>query len=185
MKLAVASCAKLQSTNPQPVWSEIQAERPDVLLLLGDTVYLSHDRHDDPKALGAELRVLYGAQMAEPNFAHLLNDIRTRGGELLAIYDDHDFLGNNRYGGDHGAALRESARGEFIRAFAPPQTGSDVFYLRRVGPADIVILDERFYRQAPSVSSSDRDAVLGSAQWHWLEQPLGIALIRVGAARVR
>ena len=93
-----------------------------------------------------------------------------RGGQVLAIYDDHDFLGNNRYGGDHSAALRESACVEFIRAFAPPQTGQNVYHLRRVGPADIVVLDERFYRQAPSVSASDRDAVLGSAQWNWLEQ---------------
>ena len=132
MKLALASCAKLQSTNPQPVWAEIQTERPDARLLLGDTVYLNHDRHDDPAALGAELRALYAAQLAKPNFAHLLNDLRARGAQVLAIYDDHDFLGNNRYGGDHSAALRESACVEFIRAFAPPQTGQNVYHLRRV-----------------------------------------------------
>ena len=132
MKLALASCAKLQSTNPQPVWAEIQTERPDARLLLGDTVYLNHDRHDDPAALGAELRALYAAQLAKPNFAHLLNDLRARGAQVLAIYDDHEFLGNNRYAGDHSAALRESACVEFIRAFAPPQTGQNVYHLRRV-----------------------------------------------------
>ena len=53
MKLAVASCAKLQQTNPQPVWAEIMAERPDVLLLLGDNIYLDKDNHSVPAALAA------------------------------------------------------------------------------------------------------------------------------------
>ena len=37
--IAAASCANIQQVNPQPVWSEIRAERPDVLLLLGDNIY--------------------------------------------------------------------------------------------------------------------------------------------------
>ena len=122
MKIAVASCTKLQQINPQPVWSEIQIERPDVLLLTGDNVYLDHDNHKDPAKLREELQRLFAAQLAEPNFAALLADLRARGGTLLAIYDDHDFLGNNCYGGDHDPALREAARDEFIRAFAPVQT---------------------------------------------------------------
>lgn len=51
MKLAVASCAKLQQTNPQPVWAEILMEQPDVLLLIGDNIYLDHDRHTGPSRL--------------------------------------------------------------------------------------------------------------------------------------
>ncbi|MSO99610.1 MAG: hypothetical protein EXR07_00960 [Acetobacteraceae bacterium] len=170
MKLAVASCAKLQDTNPQPVWAEIQARRPDVLLLLGDNIYLSHDNHDEPAGLTAELQALYAAQFAEPNFAALLADLRARNCPVLAIYDDHDFLGNNRYGGDYGPALRQAARDAFIRAFAPAQTGGDVYHLHHLGPIDIAILDERFYRRSPAVSSTDRDAILGGTQWAWLEQ---------------
>ncbi|MCY7307133.1 MAG: hypothetical protein LH632_13490 [Rhodoferax sp.] len=48
MKIAVASCIKIQSTNPQPVWIEIQHERPDALLLIGDNIYLNHDNHSNP-----------------------------------------------------------------------------------------------------------------------------------------
>lgn len=172
MKLAVVSCAKLQQTNPQPVWAEIMAERPDVLLLLGDNVYLDEDHHKDPAALAADLRARYRAQFTEPNFAALLSDLRARGGELLAIYDDHDFLGDNRYGGDHDPALGIEARKEFVRAFEPARTGDDVYSLRRVGPADIIVLDARFYRRSPSVSGGDRDAVLGATQWAWFEQAL-------------
>lgn len=101
-KLAVASCAKLQQIDPQPVWSRIRAVLPDGLLLLGDTIYLDDDRHGDAAALGAELRRLYAARLAEPHFAALLADLRERSASVLAIYDDHDFLGDGRYGG-HGA----------------------------------------------------------------------------------
>lgn len=173
MKVAVTSCAKLQQINPQPVWAEIMAEQPDVLLLLGDNIYLDHDRHTDPEQLRQELHNLYDAQWAEPNFSALLADIRQRGATLLAIYDDHDFLGNNRYGGDNAPALREMARSEFIRVFSPPLTGTDVYQVASFGGLlDIIVLDERFYRESPDVSRSDRDAILGARQWAWFEDAI-------------
>ena len=53
--IAAASCANMQQVNPQPVWSEIRAERPDVLRLLGDNIYLDHDRHSSPDKLRREI----------------------------------------------------------------------------------------------------------------------------------
>jgi alkaline phosphatase D len=172
MKIAVASCCKLRSVDPQPVWQDIRKEKPDVLLLTGDNVYLDHDRHSDPGDLAAELRQKYAAQLAEPNFAALLADVKARNGRVIAIYDDHDFLGNNRYGGDHGQALRDAARAELVRAFKPAMTGPDVYSVQRLGLVDIVVLDERFYRTSPAEAGGDRDAVLGLDQWKWLEQTL-------------
>jgi alkaline phosphatase D len=169
MKVAAASCSKIQSINPQPVWLEILEEKPDILLLLGDTIYLEHDHHTDPEALAAELHKLYATQLAEPGFSALLDDIKKRGAKILAIYDDHDFLGNNRYGGDYNPALREAARSEFIKFISPPRTGLDVYSFTKHGILDVAVLDERFYRQSPSVSYADRDAILGAAQWEWLE----------------
>lgn len=169
MKIVAASCCKLQQTNPQPVWKEIQDESPDVLLLLGDNIYLDHDHHSDPVALRNELRRFYDAQLAEPSFAGLLANVRQRDGAILSTYDDHDFLGNNRHGGDHPAGLRETARAELVRAFAPPRTGDDVYSVTRSDLVDIVVLDERFYRRAPSSAKGDRDAILGAQQWLWFE----------------
>lgn len=56
MKLAAASCAKIQDIDPRLAWAEIQQERPDVLLLLGDNVCLPSSTVDqlktvDPSAL--------------------------------------------------------------------------------------------------------------------------------------
>ena len=169
MKLAAASCAKLASLNPQPAWEAIRAERPDALLLLGDTVYLEHNHHDDPAELAQELRTLYAAQLAEPNFAALLADLASRGAPLIPIYDDHDFLGDNRYGGDASPKLREAAREVFIETFSPHMTGADVYRVERFGIVDVIMLDERFYRTRPATSQDKRDAVLGTEQWNWLE----------------
>lgn len=156
MKVAVASCCKLQSTNPQPVWKTIQQEKPDVLLLIGDNIYLDHDHHGDPVALAQELASKYMAQLAEPSFKALLADMKARGCNVLAIYDDHDFLGNNRYGGDNQSALREAARAELVRAFNPPRTGQDVYSVGRLGLVDVIVLDERFYRTSPGQAGGDR-----------------------------
>lgn len=170
MKIAVASCTKIKQTFPQPVWQEIQQEQPDVLLLLGDNIYLEHDYHSDPIKLQEDLQEHYNSQFSEPNFAALLANLRARNATILAIYDDHDFIGNNRCGGDQNPALGLTARTEFISRFNPPRTGSDVYSLSKFGLVDIVVLDERFYRTSPSVSRSDRDAILGSQQWAWLDQ---------------
>ena len=169
MKIVVTSCSKIQQISPQPVWKEIKEESPDVLILLGDNIYLDHDKHKSADKLRTELQGLYSDQLNDRYFSELLDDIRSRGAKLLAIYDDHDFIGNNRYGGDNDPSLRDVAREELIHAFAIPITGDDVYSLTQTELVDIVVLDERFYRQKPSNSRGDRDAVLGAKQWEWFE----------------
>src|SRR5262245_27324646 len=167
-KLVVASCAKLQQISSQPVWSAMLSERPDGLLLLGDTIYLDNDQHRDPAALGAELRGLWPAQLAEPHFAALLSDLRARGAPVLAVYDDHDFIGDNRYGGDFDPALREAARAELQRALTPDRVGRECYTQHHFDLVDVILLDVRFHRRAPEHERKDPDAVLGRLQWEWL-----------------
>jgi alkaline phosphatase D len=173
MKIAVASCAKLRDVPDQPAWSEIQQEQPDVLLLIGDNIYLKVDQHTDPAKLTAELRRRYAEQFAERHFKALLADLKKRKAKVIPIYDDHDFLGNDRCGGDVPVALRRAARSEFIRTFKPQQTGNAVYSVARLGLVDIVVLDGRYYRKAPTQPQvQDRDAFLGPGQWQWLETTL-------------
>lgn len=171
-RLAVASCSQIQQVPSQPVWAEIQAAQPDALLLLGDLVYLDRDDHDDPAALALELDRLYAAQAAEPHFAALRADLQSRGAPLIAIYDDHDFLGNNRCGGDADPTLRDAARDAFVRAMAPRTTGTEVYRHHALGPVDVLVLDGRYHRRSAAASALDRDALLGAAQWAWFEQAL-------------
>jgi alkaline phosphatase D len=159
------------------VWAEIDAENPDVLLLLGDNVYLDHDGHGDPASLAAELRALYARQLAEPSFRMLRAGLDRRGAALEAIYDDHDFLGNDRCGGDVADALRNAARAAFITAFSPVMTGQEVYRVQQLGLVDLVVLDVRFHRRSADTSGDDEDAILGRAQWAWFE-----ALVRQSQA---
>lgn len=179
MKLAFASCTKIQDTPVQDVWDEIRREQPDVLLLLGDNVYLEHNSHDSVAELTSDLRSVYTRQFAEPSFAALLKDVRQRGGQVLATYDDHDFLGNNRYGGDHPAALRDAARREFATAFnLPVAPGGDIYGIHRVGPVDVIVLDQRYYRRSAKATKLDRDAILGAQQWAWFENAVRTSTAR-------
>jgi len=172
MKIVAASCSNLRDVDLQRAWAEIQAEHADVLLLLGDNVYLERNDHSEAAGLAAELRQLYARQFADPGFFAVLSDLRARGGQLAAIYDDHDFVGDNRCGADCSDALRRAARAEFVAAFKPVQTGEDVYHVRHLGVVDLVVLDARFYRLTPAVSGADPDAILGAAQWAWFEAVL-------------
>lgn len=170
VRLIVASCCKIQERPQQPVWAEIQALAPDAVLLLGDQVYLERDDHHDPVALRQSLDALYQRQLAEPHFRALRADLAARGKPLLAIYDDHDFLGDNRCGGDVPPALRLAARAALCAALAPPQTGDEVYAELELDLLHLLILDVRFHRQDARQHGDDRDAILGAAQWQWLEQ---------------
>ena len=174
-KLAFASCARIQDLPLQPAWNEIRAAAPDALLLLGDNVYLDDNGHADADALAAELRQHYRRQLAEPSFAALLADLRRRGKAVLAIYDDHDFLGDDRCGADEDGALREAARAELVQAFDPVTTGAEVYRRQSFGLVDVIVLDTRFHRRRPLPIDDGADAVLGAAQWQWLQQQLRAA----------
>ena len=41
-RIAIASCCRGHSFDEQPVWADIEAEKPDLLLLLGDQVYMNN-----------------------------------------------------------------------------------------------------------------------------------------------
>ncbi|MFI7587584.1 alkaline phosphatase D family protein [Spongisporangium articulatum] len=183
MKIAAASCAKLSEDAEQLAWAEIQAAEPDVLLLGGDNVYLANDALATPAALTAGLRAQYKKQFAVPTFKALLADLKRRGGEVVPIYDDHDFLGDNRCGRDDrnkrggAASLRRAARDEFVRQFAKfgvkaPDSGGVYRVLRR-GLVDIFVVDGRYHRHSLNAEEAARPvAFLSRPQWDWLEREL-------------
>lgn len=109
MKIAFASCMSTQSyPGSQPVWSHIAQQNPDVLVLLGDSVYLDIGAPSDgvdangapnnhPSKWGSnffakQLLALYAAQMQIPQFKQLIERPSLT---TYAIWDDHDFLWND------------------------------------------------------------------------------------------
>ena len=104
MKIAFTSCSHPFKKDKQVVWDQILQEKPDVLLLLGDAVYLDTDGIStiDLQALSTlafaqRAHSLYSAQLKVPSFKKL---IETTSVTTYAIWDDHDFLGNGSNGAD-------------------------------------------------------------------------------------
>lgn len=100
--IAFTSCMSTDVfAKSQPVWAQIAEQQPDLLVLLGDSVYIdgpggfdglpSPIQPDDPhEAFAQHVWRLYRRQLAIPEFAALIAQTPT-----LAIWDDHDFLWNN------------------------------------------------------------------------------------------
>lgn len=104
MKIAFTSCLLAQRFDRQPVWQRIQAADPDVLLLLGDNIYLDIDaapRRMQDNEFAEHCHARYQAQLAVPEFDALLRHMAAKGGRrVFAVWDDHDFLWNDAAGAD-------------------------------------------------------------------------------------
>jgi phosphodiesterase/alkaline phosphatase D-like protein len=144
MKIAFTSCFSAQEFPQQPVWDDIAGEDPDVLVLLGDSMYLDCSGPygtDEIAELQAEAFAMhafgrYKAQLAVPQFRNLLERPRAQRMQAYAIWDDHDFLWDDAYGANvwknkalrplvrasHGmfAAFRQALAGQPIPSTLPP-----------------------------------------------------------------
>jgi hypothetical protein len=120
MRIAFTSCFSADLFKDQPVWKEIANAQPDVLVLLGDSIYLDQSGGfipDDARSLSVrrlqELSAgafaehahrLYQLQLEQAQFKALLSTMNLR---TYAIWDDHDFLWNNACGADIMGTPRE------------------------------------------------------------------------------
>lgn len=103
MRIAFTSCFSAQLFPNQPVWQEIRAARPHVLVILGDSIYLdcggpyntSGVQQLTAYAFATHAHQLYQRQLDQPDFKALL---KTTGLRAFAIWDDHDFLWNDACG---------------------------------------------------------------------------------------
>jgi len=105
MRIAFTSCFCTQVFKEQPVWDEIAAENPDVLVLLGDSIYL--DVGGKYNSLGVQnLSEMEFAQHAHDRYKELLTQKQFRALiqrptlTTYVIWDDHDFLWNDACGAD-------------------------------------------------------------------------------------
>ena len=187
MKIAFTSCFHAVTNPVQPIWSRIAAAQPDVLVLLGDSIYLDVDNGYSVDAIQkldaysfAQLAFAqYRKQLAVSDFATLL---RRPGIRTYAIWDDHDCMYNNVCGAVVAsdprqadkigpsralfAAFRASVESGLATKFpieipgfvpAPPEPG-----YRAISLAPDLVLhltDGRSYK-----TRSGKAALLGSAQ---------------------
>lgn len=190
-RIAFGSCA--DQDKPLPIFDTIAATKPELLLLLGDNIYVDIDHTTGkllPKAqITADLiRQKYDAMAKVPGFQKLRAAC-----PILATWDDHDF-GHNDAGGDF--ALKDESQKLFLDFFGAAaddlrRKQKGVYAAATYGPpgkrVQVIVLDTRYHRSPltrakaprpgervpPYVPNTSPDAtVLGAEQWKWLEAEL-------------
>ena len=150
-RMAFGSCSK---ADAQPIFAQIASLAPDLFLFLGDAHY------GNTSDLGS-LRWFYRWGLERPQRAALVGSTPT-----LAIWDDHDFTGNNEDGTAPGKAVSLRVFGEY---WANPSAGlpsvPGVFFRHAWGDVELFLLDDRYYRGLDG-------SLLGAAQTAWLREAL-------------
>lgn len=160
MKIALASCTKIQNQSVQPVWRNILEEQPDHLLLLGDNVYA-------PVLTGSQKKLAkrYKQQFMETNFRDLVQRV-----PFNAIWDDHDFGWNDIKGAHVKDSFRRRSRDLFHEYMNCSTNLPHVYHSFEKNDVKFILLDTRYYRQKWHVSS--KATVLGPEQDEWFKQQL-------------
>lgn len=152
VRIAFGSCARF---GRQPIFRALLQTRPDLLLMLGDNVYANTA---DPE----RMRRFYRWSRERRFFDRLIARTPT-----LAIWDDHDFLGNNTDGRD---PRRRGVLRVFREYWANPSYGlpgvPGVFHSAHFGEVEIFMLDVRYHRGVGS------HTMLGAEQLAWLFRAL-------------
>lgn len=104
LKIAFCSCNHPSLHAQQAGWLALAAQQPDVLLLLGDNIYVEQNVGEligplrpvvalGDLAFGRRLHSQYAAQWQVPQFRQAVS----ASGLVMGTVDDHDFLGNDTY----------------------------------------------------------------------------------------
>lgn len=181
---AFGSCA--DQNQPQPLWSHIANQKPNLVLMMGDNVYASSPAN---KPIIDQYIKLNGI----PPYKDLREAV-----PFLATWDDHDF-GQQDGGADNPE--KEEARRVFLNywsylKFSLPKDQKQIYHSRIVGPkkqqVQFIMLDTRWDRSPlvknPDYNSEDpaqkanpkmyipttdkKTNLLGEGQWAWLESEL-------------
>jgi alkaline phosphatase D len=159
-RVATASCMK-PDFGDQTAWSRLLAERPDVLLLLGDNIYADSPRRNLLWREHTKMRRI-------PEFAEVVRNVPT-----YAIWDDHDFAGNNTDGTARG---KEESLRTFRELWPNPSAGlrtvPGVFFRFAWGDVDFYMLDVRYHRSPNGAPDGPSKWMFGAGQLQWLLEGL-------------
>jgi alkaline phosphatase D len=193
--LVFASCMSALDNPEQPVWAEAAAHKPEWLVLGGDNnymdygVHLNQSRNWTPARFAQEMQLRYERQFAVPTFRALVETIPA--GQVIGVWDDHDFAWQNCFGADPSYGMPEKKRiatAFYHHYFAelnrrplaaelpplvipdlsdPPNGTREVYRALDIGPFRVLLCDGRTWRgrHPPGTKSGD---LLGPAQEAWL-----------------
>ena len=174
LTIAIGSCFFAPDPDATPssrdygggyeIFDAIAAKRPDLMLWLGDNLYLQPPDLVDAAAIAAR----YRRQRAFPPLQALLTATNH-----LAIWDDHDYGPNNS---SASFPLKDRTLQLFQRYWPNPGFGlPDVpgsFGVARRGDVMFFLLDDRYYRSPNRWPDGPDKTMFGARQLEWLKQAL-------------
>jgi len=162
VRIAFGSCFHRWGLGNHVLADRIRGRNPAALLLMGDIAVQDRNNH-----LGLH-RADYLLRDCHPAWRSLVASV-----PVYATWDDHDYFANDKAGIPSGFKEQDRAgvRRVFEQAWNNPSYGfSDdrggVFLRTRIGPCDIVMLDNRYFR------TGQKGSFLGDEQMQWLERQL-------------
>lgn len=172
--LAIGSCFFLADADPRwgksdyggeyGIFDAIAAAQPDLMLWLGDNLYLQRPDFMDPASMAAR----YRRQRAFEPLQRLLT-----AAPQLAIWDDHDYGPNDS---DTSYVLKGETLKLFQRYWPNPSYGlPDVpgtFGFAQYGDVLLFLLDDRYYRSPNRWPDGADKTMFGARQLEWLKQAL-------------
>lgn len=172
--IAFGSCA--HQGHPQPIWSTIAKNSPELFVFMGDNIYASLP-HEKP--IASQYKILDQV----PEYKKIRSEV-----PFLATWDDHDF--GERDGGADFAG-KQSSQIDFMNYWtymknSIPLEQSGIYHSKLIGPkkqtVQVIMLDTRFHRSPLKEKDGNEGkaydyipsdgTLLGEAQWQWLEGQL-------------
>jgi len=140
----------------------IRSRRPAAMLLVGDIAVQDRKGH-----LGFH-RADYLLREFHPGWRDLVASV-----PVYATWDDHDYFDNDkagvpkRYTDEDRTGVRDVFRHAWNNpAYGFGERGGGIFLHTRIGPCDIIMVDNRYFRE------NEEGSFLGDAQMKWLEAQL-------------
>ncbi len=173
-RITFGSCHKLD--RPFGVWDSIAAQKTELFIFLGDTIYL------DTVDVAAKKR-MYDQFAAVLEFKTFRSKV-----PIVATWDDHDY-GSNDIGAEY--PKRDESQKAFLDFFREPADSvrrkrPGVYNSYVFGPpgkrTQVILLDLRYFRTPLKIDPfegyvAQRDpaaTMLGDAQWKWLDEQLRV-----------
>jgi len=162
VRIAFGSCFHRWGLGNPAQSAQIRSRKPTAMLLIGDIAVQDRNHH-----LGLH-RADYFMRDLFPAWRNLVAEI-----PVYATWDDHDYFDNDKAGVPPGFTRQDQAAvcDVFRQAWNNPAYGfSDerqgIFLRTRIGPCDILMLDNRYFRE------NRVGSFLGDAQMDWLKAQL-------------
>ncbi|MEP2777202.1 MAG: alkaline phosphatase D family protein [Luteolibacter sp.] len=162
VRIGFGSCFHRWGFGNQKQSGRIRSRKVEAMLLLGDIAAQDRENHLGLHRADYFMRDLY------PAWQDLVASV-----PVYATWDDHDYFKNDAAGIPAGFTKedKEGVCDVFTQVWNNPSYGFNderrgVFLRTRIGPADVIMVDNRYFRE------NKKGSFLGDEQMKWFEEQL-------------